>query len=391
MGRKHTHYSPEFRAEAVRLAETSGQSIRQVALDLGISNESLRRWIALAHERPAGTPLGADERAELVELRRRVKVLETEHEILRKAAALLRSGDRADPVTRFRFVEQEKARYPVRILCAALGVSPSGYYAWRSRGPSARERSDAALAAEIRRSHAPSRGPYGVPRVHADLADAGFHVSRKRVARLMRRDHLAGVHRRRFVRTTIRDEDAAPFPDLVNRDFSAPGPDRLWVADITALPTRAGPCYLASIVDAWSRRVVGWSMATHMRTEFVTAALDAAIVRRRPGTDLVHHSDHGTQGGFHRSSQHLETEVLRWAFASANWQSGHCAATSGRRAGHRSRGVTTVSGSGERSLAAPRPRRLPPRRRSHRPSGRAGSGRLAACRRSRWPRSRGAI
>ncbi len=135
-------------------------------------------------------------------------------------------------MTRFRFVEQEKARYPVRILCAALGVSPSGYYAWRSRGPSARERSDAELAAEIRSSHARSRGTYGVPRIWADLAEAGHHVSRKRVARLMRRDHLAGVHRRRFVRTTIRDEHAEPFPDLVNRDFTASGPDRLWVADI---------------------------------------------------------------------------------------------------------------------------------------------------------------
>jgi putative transposase len=198
-------------------------------------------------------------------------------------------------VTRFRFVEQEKARYPVRILCRALGVSPSGYYAWRSRGPSARERSDAALAAEIRRSHARSRGTYGVPRIWADLADAGHHVSRKRVARLMKHDHLAGVHRRRFVRTTIRDEAAEPFPDLVNRDFSAEGPDRLWVADITQLPTRSGSCYLASIVDAFSRRVVGWSMATHMRAELVTAALAMAVAHRRPGTDLIHHSDHGTQ------------------------------------------------------------------------------------------------
>lgn len=198
-------------------------------------------------------------------------------------------------MTRFRFVEQEKASYPVRVLCSALGVSPSGYYAWRSRRPSARERSDATLAAEIRRSHARSRGTYGVPRVHADLVDAGFHVSPKRVARLMRRDRLAGVHRRRFVRTTIRDEDAQPFPDLVNRDFTAPSPDRLWVADITALPTRAGSCFLASIVDAFSRRVVGWSMATHMRTEIVTAALDAAVVRRRPAGGLVHHSDHGSQ------------------------------------------------------------------------------------------------
>jgi putative transposase len=198
-------------------------------------------------------------------------------------------------VTRFRFVEQEKGRYPVRILCRALGVSPSGYYAWRSRGPSARALSDAALAAEIRRSHARSRGTYGVPRIHADLAEAGHHVSRKRVARLMRRDRLAGVHRRRFVRTTIRDEHAEPFPDLVDRDFRANGPDRLWVADITQLPTRSGPCYLASIVDAWSRRVVGWSIATHMRTPLVTTALDAAVVRRRPPGGLIHHSDHGSQ------------------------------------------------------------------------------------------------
>ena len=139
----------------------------------------------------------------------------------------------------------------MRILCRALGVSPSGYYAWRSRGPSPRERSDAALAAEIRRSHARSRGTYGVPRIHADLMEAGYRVSRKRVAPLMRRDGLAGVHRRRFVRTTVPDEHAARAPDLVKRDFAAPGPDRLWVADITQLPTRSGPCYLAAVTDAW--------------------------------------------------------------------------------------------------------------------------------------------
>jgi putative transposase len=198
-------------------------------------------------------------------------------------------------VTRFRFVEQEKARYPVRVLCEAVGVSPSGYYAWRSRGPSARERQDAALAEKIRHFHVRSRGTYGVPRIWADLAEEGHHVSRKRVARLMARDHLAGVHRRRFVRTTIRDEDAAPFPDLVNRDFAATGPDRLWVADITQLPTRSGPCYLAAVTDAWSRRVVGWSMATYMRASLVTAALDAAVVRRRPPGGLIHHSDHGSR------------------------------------------------------------------------------------------------
>lgn len=195
----------------------------------------------------------------------------------------------------FRFVEREKARFPIRTMCRVLGVSPSGYFAWRRRGPSARASSDAALSARIRAIHARSRGTYGVPRVHAELRADGTNVGRKRVARLMAQAGLVGVHRRRFVRTTVRDRDALPAPDLVNRDFSAAGPDRLWVADITYLPTHAGFCYLAAIVDAWSRRVVGWSMATHLRTGLISSALEMALARRRPTGGLVHHSDRGTQ------------------------------------------------------------------------------------------------
>jgi len=198
-------------------------------------------------------------------------------------------------VTRFRFVEREKARFPVRILCRVLGVSPSGYYAWRGRPPSVRSLADQALTTRIRHAHARSRGTYGAPRVHVELREAGVRVGRKRVARLMRRDGLTGVHRRRFVRTTLPDRLAVPAPDLVERTFQAPGPDRLWVADITYLPTRAGTCYLAAVTDVFSRRVVGWSMATHMRTELVTAALDMAIARRGPDPGLVHHSDRGSQ------------------------------------------------------------------------------------------------
>ena len=198
-------------------------------------------------------------------------------------------------MTVYQFVEREKATLPVRTMCRMLGVSPSGYYAWSGRPPSARAVADAALTGAIRRAHARGRGTYGAPRVHAELHENGIHVGRKRVARLMAADGLAGISRRRSVRTTVRDRDAVPAPDLVDRDFSAPGPDRLWVADITYLPTRAGFCYLAAVTDAWSRRVVGWSMATHLRTELVTAALDMAVARRRPGPGLVHHSDHGTQ------------------------------------------------------------------------------------------------
>jgi transposase InsO family protein len=198
-------------------------------------------------------------------------------------------------VTVFRFVEREKANLPVQAMCRVLGVSPSGYYAWRGRGPSARSLADAALTSRIRRAHTLGRGTYGAPRVHAELREAGVHVGRKRIARLMAADGLAGVCRRRFVRTTVRDRDAAPAPDLVERQFSRDAPDQLWVADITYLPTRAGFCYLAAITDACSRRVVGWSMATHLRTELISAALDMAVIRRRPGPGLVHHSDRGTQ------------------------------------------------------------------------------------------------
>ncbi len=195
----------------------------------------------------------------------------------------------------YRFVECEKATLPVVTMCRVLGVSPSGYWAWSKRSPSERARSDAALTAEIGRIHLRSRGTYGVPRVHAELRYDGTRCSRKRVARLMRLAGLEGVHRRRPVHTTVRDRDAAPAPDLVNRTFATSAPDRLWVADITYVPTWAGFLYVAVVIDAFSRLVVGWSMAGHLRTELILDALDMAIARRRPAEGLVHHSDRGTQ------------------------------------------------------------------------------------------------
>jgi putative transposase len=195
----------------------------------------------------------------------------------------------------YRFVERQKADHPVTLLCGLLGVSPSGYFAWRRRPPSRRAVDDEALTAEIRCAHDASRGTYGAPRIRAELAAAGRVVGRRRVARLMKAAGLAGVTRRRHVVTTRRDPAAAPAPDLVRRDFRAPAPDRLWVADISYLPTGEGFLYLAAIVDAFSRRVVGWSMAPHLRATLVLDALDAAIGARRPAPGLVHHSDRGTQ------------------------------------------------------------------------------------------------
>jgi putative transposase len=184
--------------------------------------------------------------------------------------------------------------FHVATMCRVLGVSPSGYYAWRNRPASARARADAALSARLRALHARSRGTYGAPRLQAELAAQGARVSRKRVARLMRAVGLVGVSRRKAFHTTVRDPDAPSVPDLVQRDFTAPAPNRLWVADITYIPTWSGFLYLAVVVDAFSRRVVGWAMALHLRTELVLAALNMALRQRRPDA-VIHHSDHGCQ------------------------------------------------------------------------------------------------
>ncbi len=179
-------------------------------------------------------------------------------------------------------------------MCRLLEVSASGYHAWQGRPPSARAEANARLLDRIAKIHAASRGTYGMPRVHAELVAEGVAVGRKRIARLMRRAGLAGVSRRKAPRTTEREADARPAPDLVDRDFQAPAPDCLWVADITYVPTAAGFLYLAVVLDVFSRRIVGWAMADHLRTSLVLDALNMAIGQRRP-QNVIHHSDQGSQ------------------------------------------------------------------------------------------------
>jgi putative transposase len=179
-------------------------------------------------------------------------------------------------------------------MCRVLGVSTSGYYAWLKRQSSQHSREDTILTDRIRWIHLRSRGTYGAPRIHAELYDEGVHVGRKRVARLMQAAGLQGVSRRKSTRTTIRQPGAQRAPDLVNRDFGVARPNRLWVADITYIRTWAGFLYLAVVVDAWSRRVVGWAMANHLRTELVNDALEMAVRQRRP-KGVIHHSDQGSQ------------------------------------------------------------------------------------------------
>jgi putative transposase len=183
----------------------------------------------------------------------------------------------------------------VATLCMVLGVSKSGYYAWRGWPPSKRVREDVVLTEKIREIHSRSRETYGSPRVHAELRSLGIGCGRRRVARLMRAAGLRGCMRGKKRRTTHRDPRAAPAPDLLRRDFEAGRPNKVWLADITYIPTREGFLYLAFILDTHSRRIVGWSMDSHMRTELVVDALEMAVWRRKPSAGLVHHSDRGAQ------------------------------------------------------------------------------------------------
>jgi putative transposase len=191
-------------------------------------------------------------------------------------------------------MKANQAIFPVRTMCRMLGLSPSGYYAWLKRPASERSRSNEALLSQIERIHVRSRSTYGRPRVYAELRAEGHAVNHKRVGRLMRAGGFIGVTRRRKWRTTVREEGARPAPDLVKRDFTAIRRDQLWVADITYVPTATGFLFLAVVLDAWSRRVVGWAMESHLKTDLVLKAFEMAVSQRRP-ENVIHHSDQGTQ------------------------------------------------------------------------------------------------
>ena len=181
-------------------------------------------------------------------------------------------------------------------MCRLVGASTSGFYERRHRPPSARAVADAELLVKIREAHALSRGTYGSPRVHAELR-LGMNIAcgRKRVERLMRIDGLEGISRRRRKGCTKRNPFDAPSDDLVDRNFRVDEPDRLWVADITQHRTEEGWLYGAFVIDAWSRRVLGWSLGDHCRTDLVADALDMALWRRQGADGCIHHSDHGCQ------------------------------------------------------------------------------------------------
>jgi transposase InsO family protein len=195
----------------------------------------------------------------------------------------------------FRFIDQHKDQWPVRLLCATLEVSPAGYYAWQRRPRSAQEQRRAALVVAIRAIHAEVKARYGSPRIHAELVARGHACSVTTVAKLMRQHGIAAKTKRKFRHTTDSDHDLPVAPNLLDRQFNPSGANESWVADITYIPTRDGWLYLAAVEDLYSRRVVGWAMADHVQSRLVVDALEMAVQRRLPGVGLLAHSDRGSQ------------------------------------------------------------------------------------------------
>jgi transposase InsO family protein len=215
-------------------------------------------------------------------------------------------------VSRFRFVEDHQADYPVKRLCALVEVSRSGFYAWRDRPSSPRQQADDELMVEIRTVHERSRGTYGAPRIEGQLRRAGRCHGRKRIARLMRADGLVGAHARRRWRRGR--PDTAPAPDLLERNFAAAAPNQRWVGDITEFATDDGKLYLSGILDLYDRSLVGWSMRERATADLVIDALVLAISRRSPDGEVVHHSDRGSVYTSLRFANHLEDYGLVASF-----------------------------------------------------------------------------
>ncbi|MGH2668005.1 MAG: IS3 family transposase [bacterium] len=290
--RARRKFTDEFKAGAVALVLDQGKSVAQVARDLDLTASALTDWVARARaDRTGGkTGLTTEERAELSRLRKENRELKLERELLKKLGGLLREGERV----KFAFVDGEKANFKPGWMCRRLGVSPSGYYAWRRRPESHHAREDRRLAVLVREAHEVGRRYYGSPRVHAELAANDEHVSRKRVARLMQQEGLKARVRRRYKNTTDSDHDQPIAPNLLGRQFEAAEPNQRWVCDTTELLVGAGKLYLAVVLDLFSRFVVGWALSAVNDRHLTMKALDQALRRRCPDAGLLHHSDQGS-------------------------------------------------------------------------------------------------
>ncbi|WP_375382413.1 IS3 family transposase [uncultured Sphingomonas sp.] len=292
---KQRRFTREFEDEAVRLVATSGRTQRAVADDLGIGLSTLVRWIGRRRDRlsemPGEAPQ-ADITAELKRLRRENEILRQERDILKRATALFRPGGKS---MRFALVDQAKKDFPVHRLCQVLGVSQSGYFAWKDRPASRRQQGDMVMLAHVRSAFALSNGTYGSPRMTRELQDDGFAIGRRRTARLMRENGLRGRQKRRFKRTTDSEHSWPIAPNIIDQDFTATAPNQKWGVDISYVWTREGWLYLAVVIDLFSRRVVGWAAGDRLHRDLALAALRKTLIMRRPPKGLIHHSDRGSQ------------------------------------------------------------------------------------------------
>ena len=302
-GRQRRSFTDDYKRQAVDLVASSGRSIGSVAKELGLRDSVLRSvgratWgqagadggVAAPHDagdaavggpRGGDRPFAARERAAAYGARHFKKI----------DSDLCWSSE-----MRFRFIEDRRADYPVTLMCGVLGVSPAGYYAWRARPESPRAAANRELVDDIKRVHRDTNGRYGSPRVHAELRAQGRGASRGRIERLMRRHGIRAIMARpRRVRTTDSRHDFPIAANLLERNFIAVAPNRIWLADITYVETDQGWLYLATVMDLYSRKIVGWAMADHLRAELPLAALAMAIATQRPSAGLIHHSDRGVQ------------------------------------------------------------------------------------------------
>ncbi|WP_414899190.1 IS3 family transposase [Sphingomonas sp. Leaf10] len=297
-------FTDEFKREAVLLWETSGRLQTEVAAELGIMPTMLRRWQRKQQE--SGTPPAspaakpsvstmaspADRASEIARLRRELDRVRMERDIPKKSRRHL-CGDAA---MKFAFIEQHASTWPVNVMCRMLDVSRSGYYDWRGRAPSARTTANLALLSDVPRLQARHQGRYGSPRMHAALRAEGWQCSRGRVERLMRRHRIRALAGRQFRPCTTDSRHYLLIaPNLLAQNFVATAPNTIWLADITYIATGEGWLYLAAVLDLATRKIVGWAMRDHMRTELPLAAMMMAAQRQRPAPGLICHSDRGSQ------------------------------------------------------------------------------------------------
>ncbi|MFC6637383.1 IS3 family transposase [Sulfitobacter sediminilitoris] len=288
MGTKRTD---EFRADAVRIALTSGLTRRQVASDLGVGLSTLNKWVTAHRDTDVVSDKELDLARENERLRRENRILKEERDILKKGHGLLREPK----AMRFRFIEEHGRDFPTNRLCQVLDVSERGLRAYRSRPASQRQRTDMVVLAHIKEQSRLSLGSYGRPRMTEELKELGLNIGHRRVGRLMRENGIQVERSKKYKVTTDSNHAFNIAPNLLNRDFAANEPNRKWAGDISYVWTREGWLYLAVILDLHSRRVIGWAVSNRMKRDLAIRALQMAVALRQPPKGCIHHADRGSQ------------------------------------------------------------------------------------------------